>query len=238
MRIPHCLQLAKNLGFHLQKPVHSRQIIVQRLYARVQTNERAVMGLEDRILTAQAFSSNLLNRSTLDRRDAAFLSQSLPDAQILLVSGGWKSSMSSSEPPLLATTMHTQPTEQDHCRTGNKISVVISDQEVHHLSWHTLDDLKKAGFHEHAGGLTYSTRPHCNRPHSTFSNDVPYMALTLCPLFLKSAAGSAGHGALAVVPFLLGQEGKQWMLAADVSSLHTHLTGNSSHPYPTDSPGR
>lgn len=45
------------------------------------------MGIESRILTAQAFSSNLLNRSTLEKRDAAFLEHALPHAQILLVSG-------------------------------------------------------------------------------------------------------------------------------------------------------
>lgn len=45
------------------------------------------MVLENRILAAQAFSSNLLNRSSLERRDAAFIEQALPQAQILLVSG-------------------------------------------------------------------------------------------------------------------------------------------------------
>ena len=45
------------------------------------------MGLESRILTPQAFSSNALNRSTLERRDTTFLEQALPQAQILLVSG-------------------------------------------------------------------------------------------------------------------------------------------------------
>lgn len=43
----------------------------------------------------------------------------------------------------------------------------------------------------------------------------------------KIVAGSAGKSAMAVIPFLLGQEGTQWMFAADVSSLHTHLKGKS-----------
>ena len=151
----------------IHRPVVGEKRALRRFSAQAQTLELQDMGLEGRILAAQAFASNALNRSTLERRDVSFIEQALPHASILLVSGRVSQRLFSNEAcqhrlnevlrsqSLLCKSCKVDCETEEGC-AGNKCSVRVLGDDVHRLAWHSLTELEQQGFHRSQSGLTYS----------------------------------------------------------------------------------
>lgn len=156
MTIAQCINLVTRWGPRFRSPaIACCRPSSKAAASRAESLQQPTESMEGRVLTPQAFSSNLLNRSTQERRDVTFLEQALPHARLLLVSGRLHIAlgMQINRAPLYSIAVRLSIVS---LHAGNKCSVKRSGEDLYNLCWHTLQDLKRSGFHEASGGLTYS----------------------------------------------------------------------------------